>query len=193
MKKVSLVEELNLAHIESIEIGADGDGTFLIAKLSIPVPGFDAPACVEETFYINKKRHVKLRKAANSLFKAVHDTIKDGTNVKNNPCETCDSNCCFKWGDSIMVTHEDVERISENEPESFISAHFKKVANNIVLYGKAKTKMVGLDECCIFFDEKRMNCSIHKKKPQVCRVFSPYNCTEYQVDKEKLRKYKRKK
>ena len=193
MKKTSLVDELNLGHISSIEIDADEEGTYVLAAISMPVPGFDSQATMTETLYLHK--HPRLQKVVNSLYQEMLATLKNGDNVSNNPCATCDSNCCSKWGESIWVSNEDVNRICEGQDESYRDEHFEKAEkkhSNFFLYGKAKDKQVGEYWYCIFFDEKAKNCGIHKKKPQVCREYSPHNCVEYQVDKEKLRKHSKK-
>jgi Fe-S-cluster containining protein len=196
-KTVDPVKEFNFGRVESLNISADDNGPYLTVKMSLPVPGFDARAEIEETFYINRKRHKRLRDIVNGLYEEIEDTIKEGRNVEGMPCASCISICCSEFADSIYVTHEDVERIMEHvaqdfagEPMTWVDDYFWCFADgrDYAIYGRAKTKMWRDAEYCVFFDTEERKCGIHKVKPQVCQDYSPHNCMLWEKDYVKLMK-----
>jgi Fe-S-cluster containining protein len=163
-------------------------------KMSLPVPGFDAQAEIEEIIYVNRKRHKALREIVNGLYQEIEDIIKEGRNVEGMPCSSCTSTCCSEFADSIYVTHEDVERIMDHNGDSMecLDDYFLCFADgrDYAIYGRVKTKMWNGDEYCVFFDTDERNCGIHKVKPQVCQDYSPHNCMLWERDDVKLIKAK---
>jgi Fe-S-cluster containining protein len=191
-KTIDPVKEFNFGRVSEVEINAEeGEDPYITVNYHLPIPGFDSRAEIEEVFYLNKERNVAIREAVNNLYSEIEKAIKNGQNVEGNPCSTCTSRCCNQFHDSIVVTHNDLERIGRYLGESmdWVKDHFIPIkANDPVLFGRARSKHHQGEQYCVFFDTDKRNCGIHPVKPQVCRDFSPHNCQLWESDSFKVMK-----
>lgn len=183
-KTTDLVAAFNAGRIAEVRINREDPGDpVLSVNFTVPVPGFVSPVTMEEHFQLHDPRLKKLQSAVNGLYDAIEDVIENGDNTSREPCATCTSPCCTHYAESIIVSHEDVARIEAagyNASQYFTPLH----AHDVSIYGHAQLKLIpGQEEAtCIFFDDKKRQCGIHKIKPQVCSAFSEHTCTLYQID-----------
>jgi len=193
--KVDFVEQFHPCRITGIEIGAeDDDGPYLSVEFTMPVPGFAYHATMTEIFYLKRTRNARLNEAVNHLHEVITEAIKEGDNVSFEPCDECTANCCTEWAKDIYVTPEDVERICEGKDKAFLAKHFRKMTvENPTFFGRVETVFhKDGKEYCSFYNFEKRNCSIHKKKPIVCRDFLPYYCDHYEKADEELIQLRRK-
>ena len=98
---------------------------------------------------------------------------KEGFDFKFNPkaCEECGGKCCTGESGYIWVPPIEITKIANFlniEREQFLKLYTIKVGYKTSLIEKKIDKD---NFACIFFDEKKKNCSIYEVRPTQCRTF----------------------
>jgi len=176
------VKSFNRSRIQSLSVEEDEIGRCLSVVIQTPVSGFVNPGYIEEDFYIDETKNSKLKEAFDNFLDVLQESVRNGDNLKDVPCDTCSSPCCSHFIDHIDVTKEDVDRIvgAGHPKESFLetSGPGYGILNHI--------KMASGKKNCVFFDTKLKRCGIHEIKPQVCREYSGFYCDLYENASKRL-------
>lgn len=97
---------------------------------------------------------------------------KKGFPFKFNPkaCFTCKGNCCIGESGYIWVAPNETEEIAKFLHVNFVDfadRYLTKVGYRFSI----KEKVFDDGFACIFFDEKKLRCSIYEVRPSQCRTF----------------------
>lgn len=112
------------------------------------------------------KREIDLEAVSDGKLYSVNDMARLGCNG----CEGC-SACCHNMGNSIVLDPFDVYRLTNGLNCKFEELLLDKLDLNVVDYIiLPNLKMNGDKEACGFLNEEG-RCSIHSKRPGLCRIF----------------------
>lgn len=85
-------------------------------------------------------------------------------------CEKCGGKCCVGSSGNIFANEEEIKALSLHfalQVQDFKNKFMKKVG----LRYSFKEYKFKEGFACIFFDEKKQNCSIYELRPKQCRTF----------------------
>ena len=171
--------------IDAIKLSSDDNQ--IEVELILPVGNFDSVAAYSEVFDLDAE-HVPsyLIGAARNLAQACLRAVREKANWRREyPCATCTGACC-KTFSSIRLTKYDVDLLESNGVD---------VGKQVVFYpDEAWTGHIG-EFRLVPMDGSphgacpnltKTGCGIYEHRPEVCREFSAFDCTEYEPDPDKI-------
>ncbi|MCK5884398.1 MAG: YkgJ family cysteine cluster protein [Bacteriovoracaceae bacterium] len=91
---------------------------------------------------------------------------EDPNAVKNLACKEGCSNCCSQ---AVGVTEDEAQSVLSYAYESRVSINLDRLKRQKFVGMENWTTLSKEDRVCIFLDESRGNCLVHKHRPNACR------------------------
>ena len=97
---------------------------------------------------------------------------RDGFDFSFDPdaCRDCPGYCCYGESGKIWVNQQEIEQISSFLHKSIVSiieSYLERKDNRLSI----RERFTALGFECVFFDNKKRQCSIYEVRPGQCRCF----------------------
>lgn len=173
---------VKLTDIERIELEVDEEE--LTVNVLVPIGNNDAYADYEEVFDLGEDESpAYVKRAARDLVAAAARAVQERELVKGEPmCTTCTGACCRN--STIQLTQEDVDKMrTDGVMEGVIMLESPTVAGHVAQFAEVEA-FDGHGTSCP--NLKADGCSIYEHRPSICREYSPWVCSAYEEDPQKV-------